>query len=98
LVSPPPDILEESTKGPFITVRKHDHREIKQNKCINKKQKIQNIIETHIYVVDPMWAMSTREIVRSFFFIIQQMKGYNLQHIHCNFLFFLSQYPLSEIQ
>jgi hypothetical protein len=30
------------------------------------------------------------------FIIIQQMKGYNLQHTHCNFLFFLSQYPHSE--
>ena len=31
-----------------------------------------------------------------FFIIIQQMKGYNLQHSRCNFLFFLSQSPLSE--
>ena len=29
-------------------------------------------------------------------FIIQQMKGYNLQHTQCNFLFFLSQSPHSE--
>ena len=30
------------------------------------------------------------------FIIIQQMKGYNLQQTCCNFLFFLSQSPLSE--
>jgi hypothetical protein len=55
-----------------------------------------NPIETQIYVVHPLWATYTREIVMSFLFIIQQMKGYNLQHTRCNFLFFLSQYILSE--
>jgi hypothetical protein len=30
------------------------------------------------------------------FIIIQQMKGYNLQKTHCNFLLFLSQSPISK--
>jgi hypothetical protein len=37
-----------------------------------------------------------REIVSPSFIIIQQMKGYNLQHSHCNFLFLLSQSPMLE--
>ena len=47
-------------------------------------------------MVQPVWAMSTREIAMSFLFIIQKMKGYNLYHTNYKFLFFLSQYPLLE--
>jgi hypothetical protein len=46
-----------------------------KNKCRNKTQKKCNTIETQIYVVHLVWATSTREISRSFLFIIQQMKG-----------------------
>jgi hypothetical protein len=67
---------------------------IKQNG--NKTQKIHNTIETQIYVVHPVWATSTREISRSFLFIIQQNEGIQPTTHRCNFLFFLSQSPLSE--
>jgi hypothetical protein len=30
------------------------------------------------------------------FLLSTKIKGYNLQHTRCNFLFFLSQYPLSK--
>jgi hypothetical protein len=37
-----------------------------------------------------------KEIVSPSFIIIQQIKGYNLQHTQCNFIFLFSQYPLLE--
>jgi hypothetical protein len=40
--------------------------------------------------------MSTREIPGPSFLLSNKMKGYNLQLNRCNFLFFLSQSPLSE--
>jgi hypothetical protein len=60
-------------------LEKYDRGAIKYNKYGSKTHKIHNTRETQIYVVHPVWATSTREIARSFLFIIKQMKGYNLQ-------------------
>ena len=38
----------------------------------------------------------TEKFLGPSFLLSNKKKGYNLQHTHCNFLFFLSQYPLSE--
>jgi hypothetical protein len=78
------------------SVRKTGLQRNKIKKCGNKTKKIHNTIETQIYVVHPVWAMSTREIVKSFLLLSNKMKGYNLQHTHYNFLFLISQSPLSE--
>jgi hypothetical protein len=40
-----------------------------------KKQKIHNTIETHIYMVHPVWATSTREIARSFLYYYPSYEG-----------------------
>jgi len=54
------------------SVRKTELQRKKIKKCENKTKKIHNTIDTQIYVVHPVWAMSTREIDRSFLFIILQ--------------------------
>jgi hypothetical protein len=47
----------------------------KINKCGNKTQKINNTKETHIYVAHPVWATSTMEIFRSFFYYYPSNEG-----------------------
>jgi hypothetical protein len=92
-------IIKFGVKGPRTTTKdiegevlleKHDHREIKENKCRNKTQKIHNTIETQIYVFHPMWVRPPEKFPGPSFIINQQMKGYNLQQTRYNFPFFLS--------
>ena len=78
-----------------LDVRKIGSQSNKINECGNEKQKIHNTIETHIYMVYPVWVTYTREISRSFLLLSNKMKGYNLKHTCCNFLYFLSRSTLS---
>jgi hypothetical protein len=56
-------------------LEKQDRGEIKYNKCINKRQKIYNTIEKQIYMVHPVWAMSTREISTSLLYYYPTNEG-----------------------
>jgi hypothetical protein len=57
------------------TVRKTGPWSNKKNKFRNKTQKIHNTIETHIYVVHPVWTTSTKEIARSFLYYYPANEG-----------------------
>lgn len=47
-------------------------------------------------MVHPIWATSMEKFSIPSFLLSNKMKEYNLHHIHCKFLFTLSQY-LSRI-
>jgi hypothetical protein len=61
-----------------------------------KHRRTHNTRETHIYVVHPVWAISTREIARSFLYYYLTYEWDTTYNKPYNFLFFLSQSPLSE--
>ena len=63
--------------------------------CTNTYTEIHRTRETQIYVVHPIWAMSIDKQPILPFILSSKMKRYNLQQIHCNFLFSLTQCPLS---
>jgi hypothetical protein len=80
------------------TVRKTGPRRNKIKQMQKQKtQKTHNTRETQIYVVHPVWVTSTREIARSFLYYYPTNEGIQpTKKTRCNFLFFLSQSPLSE--
>jgi len=62
------------------------------------KQKTHKTIETQIYVVHPIWAASMQKQQVLPFILSKKIKRYNLQHIHYNSLFGVTQSPLSLAQ
>ena len=63
--------------------------------CTNTNIEIHRTRETQIYVVHSIWDMSTDKQPILPFILSSEMKRYNLQKIHCNFFFSLTQCPLS---
>jgi hypothetical protein len=62
--------------GSWVTnVRKIGPQSNKIKQMRKQNEKIHNTIETQIYVVHPVWAMSTREIVRSILYYYPANEG-----------------------
>jgi len=63
--------------------------------CVNTNTEMHKTRETHIYMVHPILATSMEKQPILPFILSSKMKRYNLQQIRCNFLFALTQPPLS---
>jgi hypothetical protein len=74
-------------------LEKQDHGEINKT---NAKNKTQYNRDTDIRRSPSVGYIHQRNCEVIHLLLSSKMKGYNLQHTHCNFLLFLSQTPLLE--